>query len=48
MYDLSSDPHELVNLADDPAFAARRAALAAGLDRLADCAGAGCLVDAAR
>jgi N-acetylglucosamine-6-sulfatase len=48
MYDLRSDPHELVNLADDPAFAARRAALAAGLDRLADCAGAGCLVDAAR
>jgi N-acetylglucosamine-6-sulfatase len=48
MYDLRTDPGELVNLAADPALGDRRRALAAALRRLVDCAGPACLVDAAR
>jgi N-acetylglucosamine-6-sulfatase len=48
MYDLGADPDELVNLAEDPAFAARRAELDAALDRLDGCRGRSCRVDAER
>lgn len=34
LYDLERDPDELTNVADDPAFASRRTALEADLDRL--------------
>jgi arylsulfatase A-like enzyme len=42
MYDLTSDPFELRNLADDPRYADERARLDRQLDRLKDCAGAQC------
>ena len=43
LYDLAADPQELRNLAERPAHAELRATLAARLDDLRDCAGAGCL-----
>ena len=42
LYDRRRDPHELRNVAGDPAYAGVRARLAARLDRLADCAGRAC------
>ena len=42
LYDLEADPYELRSLHADPAHAAVRAELAARLDELRDCAGAGC------
>jgi len=42
LYDLVHDPHQLTNLADDPAWSARRAVLANALARLRDCAGVAC------
>jgi arylsulfatase A-like enzyme len=42
LYNLNKDPYELDSLADDPAFADRKDALAAALDQLRDCRGRGC------
>jgi N-acetylglucosamine-6-sulfatase len=42
LYDLTTDSHELTNLAPDPAFAPLRAAMAARLASLRACAGSGC------
>lgn len=42
LYDLGSDPDQLASLHSDPAFDAVREALAAHLDALRECAGAGC------
>ncbi len=42
LYNLVKDPYELDNVAGDPDYAAKQAALAAGLDRLRDCAGRDC------
>jgi arylsulfatase A-like enzyme len=42
LYDLRTDPGELTNLVDRPAYAGVVRALAAELDRLRDCRGAGC------
>ena len=44
LYDLAADPQQLQNLAEDRAYAQLRAALAARLDDLRDCAGASCVV----
>jgi arylsulfatase A-like enzyme len=43
LYDRRRDPHELRNVAADPAYARVQAQLATRLDRLADCAGRACL-----
>ncbi len=42
LYDLQADPWELENQADNPAFAATRAQLAARLAQIRNCAGASC------
>ena len=42
LYDLSTDPHQLDNRADDPALASIRRRLAARLDQLRDCKAATC------
>jgi len=42
LYDLAADPHEVRNLSEDPAYAKRRAELAARLAQLRDCAGVTC------
>jgi arylsulfatase A-like enzyme len=42
LYDLQGDPWELENQADNPAFAAIRAQLAARLAQIRNCAGAAC------
>ena len=42
LYDLRSDPHELQNLASEPAVAAIEAGLADRLERLRDCSGRSC------
>jgi N-acetylglucosamine-6-sulfatase len=42
LYNLVKDPYELESLDDDPAFAAKKKALAAALKRLRDCKGRGC------
>ena len=43
LYDRRRDPHELRNVAGDPAYASVQARLAGRLERLADCAGRPCL-----
>ena len=45
MYDRQADPYQLENVADDPAYDAVEARLAAKLEQLEDCAGEACLVD---
>jgi N-acetylglucosamine-6-sulfatase len=42
MYDLQNDPYELQNVADNPAYAAARNALAARLAKIRSCSGAAC------
>ena len=42
LYDLEADPFQLRSVHDDPAYAARRAQLAARLAALRDCAGSSC------
>ncbi|MFL5846238.1 MAG: sulfatase [Solirubrobacteraceae bacterium] len=42
LYDRKTDPHEMTNLADDPAYATIKARLAARMKRLAACKGAAC------
>ncbi len=44
LYNLVRDPDELESLADDPDYADKRAAFAAGLDQLRDCRGRDCEV----
>jgi hypothetical protein len=45
LYDASTDPFELTNLAGDPRWAAVQAQLAATLQTVKTCAGAGCRFD---
>jgi arylsulfatase A-like enzyme len=42
LYNLNRDPFELDSLAEDPAYAERKAALADALEQLRDCAGEDC------
>ena len=42
LYDLKKDPHQLRSVHDTPGYQATRAALAARLDQLRDCAGTSC------
>ena len=42
LYNLVKDPYELESLADDPDYAAKKAALATALARLRDCRGSAC------
>ncbi|HEX8919511.1 MAG TPA: sulfatase/phosphatase domain-containing protein, partial [Chloroflexota bacterium] len=42
LYDLETDPNELTNRADDPAYASIRATLAKRLHNLETCSGASC------
>ncbi len=42
LYDTYSDPYQLTNLAENPAYASLVATLAGRLDQLIDCAGADC------
>jgi arylsulfatase A-like enzyme len=44
LYDRKADPHQLSNVAGDPAYAAVEAELAAKLAKLADCRGKACNV----
>ncbi len=44
LYNLVRDPYELESVADDPAYADKKEALAAALDQLRDCRGRGCEV----
>ncbi|MDX6583166.1 MAG: N-acetylglucosamine-6-sulfatase [Solirubrobacterales bacterium] len=44
LYNLIRDPYELESLADDPAYADKKRALAAALDQLRDCRGQECEV----
>ena len=44
LYNLNKDPYELESLADDPAFAAKKEALATALAQLRDCRGRECEV----
>jgi arylsulfatase A-like enzyme len=44
LYDRQSDPYQLENVAEDPAFAGIKSRLADRLERLDDCAGASCMV----
>jgi arylsulfatase A-like enzyme len=43
LYDMARDPHQLTNVAADPAYNTVRSTYSARLDALADCAGASCL-----
>ena len=42
LYDLKADPHEINNLAGDPAYAATKARLIAKLEQLKECSGGAC------
>ena len=44
LYDLTADPYELENKADDPAYARDLVALRKTLDPLKSCAGASCWI----